>query len=77
MNPHTPKCTPTLRIGILMEFQIFKEVCQMSKLIGSNSSLYHWKALEIYMFKMDSHGPFKYLKHKLWPKEGPKIKVLI
>jgi hypothetical protein len=21
------------------------------------------------MFKMGSHGPFGYLKHKLWPKE--------
>jgi hypothetical protein len=26
------------------------------------------------MPKMSSHYPFAYLKHKLWPKEGPKIK---
>jgi hypothetical protein len=23
------------------------------------------------MFEMGSHDPFGYLKHKLWPKEGP------
>jgi len=23
------------------------------------------------MSKMGSHDPFGYLKHKLWPKEGP------
>ncbi len=27
------------------------------------------------MFKMGSHDPFKYLKHKLWPNEGPGVKV--
>jgi len=26
------------------------------------------------MFKMGSHDLFEYLKHKLWPKEGPKVK---
>jgi hypothetical protein len=26
------------------------------------------------MFKMCSHYTFGYLKHKLWPKEGPRIK---
>jgi hypothetical protein len=26
------------------------------------------------MSKMGSHGPFEYLKHKLWPKERPIIK---
>jgi len=29
------------------------------------------------MSKMGSHDPFKYLKHKLWPKEGLGIKLLI
>ncbi len=24
---------------------------------------------------MSSHDPFEYLKHKLWPKEGPGIKL--
>jgi hypothetical protein len=28
MNPHIPKWTPTLGVGILIEYQIFKEVFQ-------------------------------------------------
>jgi len=47
------------------------------KFIGLQSFLYHWKNLEILLFKMSSHDPFEYLKHKLWPKEGSKIKVSI
>jgi hypothetical protein len=29
------------------------------------------------MNKMGSHDPFGYLKHKLWPKEGPAVKLTI
>jgi len=29
------------------------------------------------MSKMSSHDPFKHLKHKLWPKEGPGVKLTI
>jgi hypothetical protein len=29
------------------------------------------------MFKMGLHDPFGHLKHKLWPKEGPKVKLAI
>jgi hypothetical protein len=29
------------------------------------------------MFKMKLHDPFGFLKHKLWPKEGFKVKLLI
>ncbi len=29
------------------------------------------------MFKMDSHDPFGHLKHKLWPKERPGVKLAI
>jgi len=34
MNSRTPKWAPTLGIGVLMDFQIFKEVFQGSKFIG-------------------------------------------
>jgi hypothetical protein len=27
------------------------------------------------MSKMGSHDPFGHFKHKLWPKEGPRIKL--
>jgi len=26
---------------------------------------------------MGLHGPFEFLKHKLWPKEAPKVKLAI
>jgi hypothetical protein len=45
MNPHTPKWASTLRVGVPMDFQIFRRWLQGSKLIGLKSSLYHWKTL--------------------------------
>jgi hypothetical protein len=77
MNPQTPKATPTLGNGVLMDSQIFKGKLQGSKLNGSRSSLYDWKALGIEMSKMGSHCPFGHLKHKLWLKEGLGIKLTI
>jgi len=71
MNLHTPKWAPTLEIGVPMDFWIFRERLQRFQLIGVKSSLYQWKVLGTEMFKMGSHDPFGYLKHKLWPKEGP------
>jgi hypothetical protein len=29
------------------------------------------------MFKMSLHDPFGHLKHKLWPKEGLRVKLTI
>ncbi len=29
------------------------------------------------MSKMGSHDPFGHMKHKLWPKEGPVVKLAI
>jgi hypothetical protein len=29
------------------------------------------------MFKIGSHDPFEHLKHKLWPKEKPGIKLVV
>jgi hypothetical protein len=29
------------------------------------------------MFKMGLHCSFKHLKHKLWPKEGPRVKLVV
>jgi len=36
--------------GVPMDFQIFKEQFEKSKLIWLNSYLYQWKILEMYMF---------------------------
>jgi len=43
MNPHTPKWTPTLGVGVPMDSWIFRERLQGSKPIGLKNSLYHWK----------------------------------
>jgi hypothetical protein len=47
MDPHAPKWTPTLGVGVSMDSWIFGAPFQGSKHIGLKSSLYHWKALEI------------------------------
>jgi hypothetical protein len=70
LNPHTPKETPTLGVGVPVDSRIFRKQLQGSKLIGLRRSLYHWKALGTQMFEMGSHDPFGCLKHKLWSKEG-------
>jgi hypothetical protein len=77
MNPHTPKGTPTLGVGVPVDSQIFRERLQGSKLIGLKRSLYRWKALGTQMSEMGSHDPFGHLKHKLWSKERPEIKLAI
>jgi hypothetical protein len=64
MNPHTSKWVPTLGVEVSIEFRIFRWWLYGSTLIG--------KTLETWMFKMGSHDPFGYLKHKLWPKKGRK-----
>jgi hypothetical protein len=68
-EPHTPKWTLTLGVGLPMASRIFRRQWQKLKFIALKNSLYHWKALKIGMFKMGSHDPFGYLKHKLWPKK--------
>jgi hypothetical protein len=60
-----------------MDSQIFKEQLQGSKSIEFGSFLYHWKALGTYMSKVGLHDPFGHLKHKLWPKKGPGVKLAI
>jgi hypothetical protein len=60
-----------------MDLRIFKGQFQKSKLIGLKSLLYQGKDLGTSMFKMGLHDPFRYFKHKLWPKEGPKVELTI
>jgi hypothetical protein len=45
IDPHAPKGTPTLGVGVLVDSQIFRGRLQGSKLNGLRISLYHWKAL--------------------------------
>ncbi len=75
MNPHTPKATPTLEDGVPVDSRNFRDRFEGSNLNGLWRSLYHWKALGTKMSKMGSHCSFGHLKHKLWPKERPGIKL--
>jgi hypothetical protein len=75
MNPHTPKCAPTFGVEVPMDSPIFIRKLKGSKLILLRSSLYHWKALGMYISKMGSYDLFGYLNHKLWPKERLGVKV--
>ncbi len=61
-----PSELPFWELESLMDFRIFRERLQGSKLNRFKRSLYHWKALRPYMFKMDSHDPFQ--------KEGSGVK---
>jgi hypothetical protein len=69
MNLHIPKWVTILGVRVFMDSRIFEGRLQGSKFIWLKSSLYHWKALKIYMFEMGLHDPFGDLKHKLWPKK--------
>jgi hypothetical protein len=77
IDPHIPKGTPTLGVGVSMDSRIFRAQLQGLKPISLKNYLYHWKAIETYMSKMGSHDPFGHLKHKLWPKERPGVKLAI
>jgi len=77
MNPHTSKGASTLGVWVSVDSWIFKEQLQGSKFNGVKSSLYHWKFFRTWMSKMGSHGPFGHLKYKLWPREGPRVKLTI
>jgi hypothetical protein len=55
----------------------FKGRLKGSKFNGLRSSLYQWKDLRTWISKMGSHRPFGHLKHKLWPKEGPGVKLAV
>ncbi len=46
VNPHTSNGSSTLRVGVPMASQIFREQFQGSKYIEWKISLYHWKAIE-------------------------------
>jgi hypothetical protein len=70
MNPHTPKWTLALGVGVSMDPWIFRGKLQGFKFIGLNNFIYYWKSLGTYMYKMGLHDPFGYLKYKLWSKEG-------
>jgi hypothetical protein len=77
MNFHTPKWTPIVRIGVLNGLPNLQSAIVGVKTHWFKEILYHWKDIETYMFKMSSHDPFVYLKHKLWSKERLGVKLVV
>jgi len=47
IDPHTPKGTPTLGVGVPVDSQMFRGRFQWSKLNVLKSYLYHWKSLRM------------------------------
>jgi hypothetical protein len=68
---------PCWELESQMDSQIFRARSQESKPITLKSSLYCWKSIDAYMSKMGLHCPFGHLKHKLWSKERPGVKLAI
>jgi hypothetical protein len=71
---HTPKIGTWESYGTpeALEFD-----CRGQNTLHLGCSLYHWKAIKMYMSKMASHGPFGHLQHKLWQKEGSRVKLVV
>jgi len=46
IDPHTPKGTPTLGVGVPVDSRMFRERFKGSKPNGLRISLYHWKTIE-------------------------------
>jgi hypothetical protein len=64
-------------LGVLRDSRKFRTQLQGSKHLALKCSLYRWKGLKVQMFKMASHEPFGHLQHKLWLKEGPRVKLAV
>jgi hypothetical protein len=47
MNPHTPKGTPMLGVGVPKGLPNLQSAIVEVKLISLKSSLYHWKTIEV------------------------------
>ncbi len=45
-NPHTPKWTPMLGVGVAVDSWMSREWLQESKHNGLKNFLYHWKDIE-------------------------------
>jgi hypothetical protein len=83
-------CNPTFRrvwgwhshswngdLGVLRDSQNFRIQLQGSKHLALRRSLYHWKTIEAQMSKVTLHEPFGHLQHKLWQKEGSRVKLTV
>ncbi len=72
-NSHSQKW----ELGVLRDSRKFRARVQGSKHLTLRCSLYHWKGLEVKMFKMTSHESFGHLQLKLWAKEALGVKLAV
>jgi hypothetical protein len=61
MKTHTPKWAPILGVGVLVDSRTFRELLQGSKHLALRTTLYHWKVIQMSMFKMGLHDPLGHL----------------
>jgi hypothetical protein len=77
MNPRTPKWTPMLRVGVPNGFPNFQSAIArvkthcLEEFFISVKNYWNWDVWN------GLASPIRHLKHKLWPKERPGIKVAI
>jgi hypothetical protein len=64
-------------LKVLWDFRKLRVRLQGPKHLALMCSLYRWKGLEVYMFKMTSHESFGHLQHKLWSKERLGVKLAV
>ncbi len=72
VNLHVPRRVPILGVRVSVDFHIFKKTITKVKI--------HWieKFLtSLESSKMGSYNSFEHLKHKLWPKKGSRVKLVI
>jgi hypothetical protein len=72
-NSHSRKW----EFGVLRDSQKLRRRFEEPKHLALKCSLYHWKGLEVLMFKITSHSWFGHLQSKLWAKKGPGVKVAV
>jgi hypothetical protein len=72
-----PSGLPFWELESLWSLKFSKSDFRVQNSLHWKISIYHWKSFKMQMSKMGSHDPFEYLQHKLWLKEGLRIKMLI
>ncbi len=72
-----PSELPLWGVEVPVDSWDFRERLQGLEPIRLKSSLYHWKVIETQMSKMGLQNPFGHLRHKLWPKERLRIKLVV
>jgi hypothetical protein len=64
-------------LGVNRDSRTFRERFQGSKHLALDNYLYLWKDIEMKMFKMGLHDPFRHLQHKLGQKERLGVKLAV